>query len=122
MFATSRICRRCSCVTSSPVDTTVHRLCSFPNLDSLIEKGPPFEPQVIKDMLWAIDEEIGTTGKKDGATAQMLLVEKVRHLSASRQISAVYDLLWPSLPFYAARAMASLPFSRRPCRMVLVAA
>jgi hypothetical protein len=39
-------------------------------------QGPPFDPQAIKDTLWAVDEEIGTSGAKDGATAQMLLIEK----------------------------------------------
>ena len=43
----------------------------------LIAKGPPFEPAAIADMLWAVDEEVGRTAVRDGATAQILLVEPV---------------------------------------------
>ena len=53
------------------------RICSETVCQRLIEKGAPFEPQAIKDMLWAVDEEIGTRKIRDGATAQLLLIERV---------------------------------------------
>ena len=46
------------------------RICSETVCQRLMQKGPPFEPEAIKDMLWAIDEEIGLRKIRDGATAQ----------------------------------------------------
>ena len=36
------------------------RLCSENVCQRLMQAGPPFKPEAITDMLWAIDEEIGT--------------------------------------------------------------
>jgi hypothetical protein len=56
----------------------VHRPCLVSTLDVRGQQaGEGFTPKAIKDVLWAVDEEIGTTGAKDGATAQLLLVEKL---------------------------------------------
>jgi len=43
----------------------------------LMEKGPPFLPETIKDLLWAVDEEVGKNEVADGATAQILCIEQV---------------------------------------------
>ena len=52
------------------------RICSEVVCQRLIKAGPPFTEKAITDMLWAVDEEIGTQKIRDGATAQILLVEK----------------------------------------------
>jgi len=52
------------------------RICSEVVCQRLLKKGPPFKQEEIVDMLWAVDEEIGTQKVRDGATAQMMLVEQ----------------------------------------------
>lgn len=52
------------------------RICSETVVQRLLQQGPPFTPKQISDMLWAVDEEIGTQKIRDGATAQILLIEK----------------------------------------------
>lgn len=53
------------------------RRCSELLCQRLMEKGPPFQGMAIVDMFWAMDEEIGVSQtSKDGATAQIMLVEK----------------------------------------------
>ena len=51
------------------------RICSEVVCQRLLKKGPPFKGEDIIDMLWAVDEEIGLQKVRDGATAQILLVE-----------------------------------------------
>ena len=51
------------------------RICSETVCQRLLAKGPPFEASAIADALWAVDEEVGTLKLKDGATAQIFLVE-----------------------------------------------
>lgn len=50
--------------------------CSELICQRLMEVGPPFKSETIKDMMWAVDEEIGAQGVVDGATAQILLIEQ----------------------------------------------
>ena len=52
------------------------RICSETVVQRLLKQGPPFTEKQISDMLWAVDEEIGTQKIRDGATSQILLVEK----------------------------------------------
>ena len=52
------------------------RLCSEIVCQRLLKAGPPFKEADIVDLLWAVDEEIGTQKVRDGATAQILLVER----------------------------------------------
>lgn len=60
------------------------RICSEVVCQRLLKKGPPFKDTEIIDMLWAVDEEIGTQKYRDGATAQIMLVEKEGdHLKAT---------------------------------------
>jgi serine/threonine protein phosphatase PrpC len=50
-------------------------ICADTVCQRLHAAGPPFTPQAITDMFWAVDEEIGKQKIRDGATAQVLFVE-----------------------------------------------
>jgi serine/threonine protein phosphatase PrpC len=52
------------------------RICSEVVCQRLMKKGPPFKEEDIIDTLWSVDEEIGKQKYRDGATAQILLVEQ----------------------------------------------
>uniref|UniRef100_A0A7S2BFY9 PPM-type phosphatase domain-containing protein n=1 Tax=Haptolina brevifila TaxID=156173 RepID=A0A7S2BFY9_9EUKA len=51
--------------------------CSELVCQRLMEKGPPFTAENIKNVLWAVDEEVGKKEIADGATAQILCIEQV---------------------------------------------
>lgn len=42
----------------------------------ILDSGTPFDPKVVVDTFWAVDEELGKKKIFDGATAQLLLVDK----------------------------------------------
>ena len=52
------------------------RICSDIVCQRLLQAGPPFKEDAIIDAIWAADEEIGLQKVRDGATAQIMLVEK----------------------------------------------
>ena len=51
------------------------KACANSVCQRILAKGPPFTAEKIADVMWAVDEEIGTQGAADGATAQILLIE-----------------------------------------------
>lgn len=51
------------------------KACAAAVLPRIMETGAPFTAANITDVLWTVDEEIGSQKVKDGATAQILLVE-----------------------------------------------
>ena len=52
------------------------QICSEKVCERLLKLGAPFLPATVADVLWTLDEEIGTQQIKDGATSQMMLVER----------------------------------------------
>ena len=52
------------------------QICSEKVCERLLRQGAPFLPRAVADVMWALDEEIGTQQIKDGATSQMMLVER----------------------------------------------
>ena len=54
------------------------KLCAEIICQRILARGPPFEPAAIVDAFWAADMEIGTTPEvRDGATAQVMLVDRM---------------------------------------------
>lgn len=53
------------------------KACAASVCQRIMKGGPPFTAEAISSVMWQVDEEIGTQHIRDGATAQILMVEKI---------------------------------------------